>query len=277
MKPVPARFGVRRSAVLVVALLVAMALGGADGDRKPADKPGPGGLRWYPLGDGLKLAKKERRPVLFVAVAAKAPFWTRLEEELFASKSVLGRLERFVPATADPALDGAEPPPPLTVKGLLGDLRGKPAVALLDFRGRVLKRWDDVVPARIKFVKGLKHAAARNEDLARTFGKVEKDLRRVRYGLEIKKYREAVLALLRARAAMIPPQSETGAAITELQAKLEALYLKGEKEAKKLEKDRKLAAAIARYERLIKEFPFPDKVTEWRKKVAELWRRTQWR
>ncbi|MEE8141709.1 MAG: hypothetical protein V3T77_01285 [Planctomycetota bacterium] len=227
---------------------------------------GAGGLVWERPEPGLTQAREKRQPI-FLVVPGKEPesFWATLESELFRSSRIRKHLRSFVPITVPV-------PAPKQVQEILGSVGNSSLLVLLDFRGKILQRWESKTPSRGVFTRELKSARLRNHQLAQRYADVEKYLERSRYALKIKKVRESVLAWLKAEEVPLPPDSEPAHKRVEVRSDLDQIYQKYLGEGSKLEEQGKWSEAVLRYEKMIKDFPFPKKIRELRRKITELWR-----
>lgn len=242
----------------------------ADADEKAElPKPlrvGPGELQWWSLEIGRMRAAESRKPmVLAVPGSESEKFWKQLDDRVLSYKSTRKKIKDFVLVTGSGDADD--------IRALVGALKGDPLVAFVDFRGTVYDRFKGTVPERSRFTKGIKKIVSRNEALKQKFATVEAELKKARYGLEIKKYRPAVEALLKAKAVSLPPSSPPLAEIAALTKEFEAAFADKEKEAEEHDENERGVQAIKVYEELVKEFPFPDHVKKWRRKISELWRK----
>ncbi len=238
------------------------------------------GLTWHDFDRGLARAKEERQVVLLVVEDAEQTIWPQLEG-VVTGKRLLKLLDKVV-RIAVPSAQGEAPDPKqdpalpkgsggFTVRRLLGNLEGKGAIVLLDSERTLLKRWDKT-PSKSNFRKILVKALQLNAALVEKSERISKLLAKSSYALELKKFRESVQLYLQAEKVGFRSGSAAAEKATALRKKLDDLMAKGEKEAKAFVDKKALGKAVDRYERLVRNFPFPDRQRSWRKEITELWR-----
>ena len=221
---------------------------------------------WVPVSVGLEKARAERLPLLVVVPDREGAVWEALDPGRLKGRTVRKRLKLFITVEGKPGEDR-------DTRALLGELGGEATLVFLDFRGQVLERWKREFPSRSLFNKRMKQVVLVNDDLAKRFAAAESAIKKARYALKIKKYKEAVQALLKARAVKLPAESEPGAALRKVEDELRVIYEAEEKKAVELEGDGEYTAALEKYQYLSREFPLPEKVDEWRRRIAEIWRK----
>ncbi|MFQ5654446.1 MAG: hypothetical protein ACE5GW_06920, partial [Planctomycetota bacterium] len=136
--------------------------------------------------------------------------------------------------------------------------------------GAVLWRRDGDLPQRTKLRRARTRARARHDDLARRFSEAGEALARGAYALKLKRTREGVKWLLKARAVKLPPGSEPAEMRQRLEKEIEGLFREEEEKARKLGEAGDYPGAIQGYENLLKRFPLPEVEKELRRKIADL-------
>lgn len=230
------------------------------------DKPKPkmrGEVEWWTLDVGLERAKKERRALILVYAGAQPDaFWEEISERVIANNKKT--LEHYI------AIEVPRPVPRAGIE-ILGGLQEEPVVAVGDFRGTILKRWDEKAPPPGNFRSNIRKVLARNQQLAAYFKKVEDQIAKSRYALKQKKYRECVQLFLETEKMELPPGSELVQTRTELRGEIDEVIDERRKKGQELEDKDDLVGAINEYEKIMNEFPLPDVREELRKRVRDLW------
>ncbi|MEM7167757.1 MAG: hypothetical protein AAF581_20065 [Planctomycetota bacterium] len=237
--------------------------------QKPPAKPALPercGVSWYTPEAGATEAAKARKPQLVVVPGGEGDgYWKQLAS-LLEHRSVQKVLGHFVAVDASP-----ESPGLAQLEHSLGSLQNRQMIVVIDFEGRLLARWKDDVPRRRVFLKGLRQAAKSNDELATTHRSVEQELAKARYALKLKEYRQAVLHVLAAKKPALPPESDLMAQVRDVQKGIDDVYRKREDEAKELEEKRHYVAAIEKYDKMIRDFPFPERMKELRRRITHIY------
>ena len=262
----------------------------AAGADEPAD-PAPEPLPALAAERGLARAEAERKPIVVIALAApaadgyrvglakslRASTREKLAEDYIVIEVIIGDGGAWPPS--EPA-GPAEKPAPWSaeraksfLEGRLGRLGDAPLLALLDFCGTALVRFDGEPPSEAKLKKALRAAAAANEKRAKTFAEAEKLLEQVGLALKRKLYTEACRTTVTLRAIDLPLDSKPAIARQERFAELETEFAARVAVAKKLEDEDQLAEAVAELDRILQEFPLPEWQDELRRKIGVLWRK----
>lgn len=229
-------------------------------------KPKPkvrGEVEWWTLDVGLERAKKERRALIFVYAGAQPDaFWEEISERVIGNNKKT--LEHYV------AIEVPRPVPRAGIE-ILGGLQEESVVAIGDFRGTILKRWDGEAPGPGNFRSNIRKVLTRNQQLAIYFKKVEDQIAKSRYALKQKKYRECVQLFLETEKMELPAGSELVQARTDLRGEIDEVVDERRKKGQELEDKDDLVGAINEYEKIMNEFPLPDVREELRKRVRDLW------
>ena len=99
----------------------------------------------------------------------------------------------------EPKKDGGAPPPPappVPAGERLGIVKGVPSLVVLDFRERVVRRYQEKAPRRPALIKELRKIAAEIARQAESARKVERILEKAEYSYMLGETREAVLLVL---------------------------------------------------------------------------------
>lgn len=227
------------------------------------------GLQWLSPKAGAAQAQKERKPRLVVVPGAEGDgYWKLLGERFLDNKKVQELLARFVVVEAAPGSAGLR-----RLETVLGSLENRQLVAILDFEGKLLARWKDEPPRRRAFRKAAKQAAEANQKVAQLHKAVEQSIAKARYALKQEKYRDSVLHVLAALKPELPAESELMQKAREVEAAIMKVYHKHEAEGQAAEDDKRYVQAIEKYDKMIRDFPFPERVKELRRRISELYNR----
>lgn len=224
-----------------------------------------GGIEWLDVEAGLALAAKERRAICLVIPGPEPEsHWASLEESLFKSTKVTKRIQAFVPI----ALSGEVPG---VLRGILGDVGREPMIVLLDFRNKILQRWVNEIPSRDRFSTLAKVALLENEQLATKFKSAAAAVRKIRYAVELRNYRDSVLLLLEAEGLQLPAEDPTALDLKAVRTVIEDEYRSRFDQAREFEQKREYVRAIEHLEALLRDFPFPDREKATRQEIRRLW------
>lgn len=224
-----------------------------------------GGVTWLDSEAGFEKATKERTAIcILITGPESAGLWSQLESGFLKSASTRKLIARCVPVLV-------EGKPSETVRRLLGEVGKEPMLVLLDFRQQIIQRWTGAFPERREFAKHAKHGISENARVAASFKKGETALRKIKYAIEIKKYRQAVETLIAAEALQLPPDDDLTARLGETRKKLEAEWGRRHQEAKDLEEKRSYTQAVTALEALLRDLPFPERDKLVRRDITRLW------
>jgi len=286
------------AALSLVALTVAPPpLGGQEDPGEVAPEPparaddAPAPLVALGAERGLARAEAERKALVVIVLPAAIAETYRTELVKSLRASTRERLAESFVVVEVVLIEGgawppsepvgpAEKPQPWTsersrgfLEGRLGRLGEPPTLALLDFAGTLLARFDGEPPAESRLKKALRGAAAANEKRAKSFAEAEKLLEQLGLALKRKQYTEACRSLIALRAIDLPSDSKPALARQERFAELEEAYAARVATAKKLEDEDHLAEAVAELDRILQEFPLPEWQDELRRRIGILWRK----
>ncbi len=160
---------------------------------------------------------------------------------------------------------------------VLGITRGFPAVVLLDFRERIVKRYTRKLPSRVALGGLLKALAEKNRRLAIRARQVEKVIEGSLYAHKLGDKRSAVLKIL----SIIKPETlrkfdpVTKKKVQDVQARYrrEAQILS--RKASGLEAARKYAMAMMLLEQIARDYPFPDVIRDSNQSRGRVFRKAQ--
>lgn len=239
-------------------------------EETPKDKPAKpvpvrvaGGVEFWAVKLGLASAKEARKPLLFVYGGAQPDeFWASIEKRIIGANKKT--LKHFV-AVVIPR------PVPRSAQELLGGIQQEPVIALADFRGTVLKRWDKDAPGPGNFRSMVKKVRLHNAKLAQQFKRAEELIAKSRYALKQKKYKQATLLFLQTEELPLPSGSAPVQERKKLRDEIDEVIDERRKKGKSLEDKEDLIGAINEYEKIMNDFPLPDVRNELRKRVRELW------
>ncbi len=248
------------------ALFVVVVTGGvhAGDENAPEPEPKSNALDWCSPKDALAKAGKEKLPIFLVwAGKAGETFWEDFDRECSSQNGFAERAKKFVLVRVDSS--DAE-----SIADSIGALGEKSAIVLLDFQEQVLWRWSGEVPRRTPLFKEMARAHGRNAELARKFRDCEERVEKARYAIVLKEYRKAVLLLLEAEKLGLPPASAPVKLLAEARAALDELYRAADAVAAELEEKKKYDQALAKYNEMRENFPFPERLKELDRKIARV-------
>ena len=159
----------------------------------------------------------------------------------------------------------------------LGLVAGVPAVLLIDFRERVVRRFVTEFPRKTAFQRSLRGFVKRNAVLAKYALQAEEVLERANYSYELGKRRIAVQQVLpledpQEKKKMDPVlKDKVEKVLTRYRGDAEKLVKKGFT----LDKQKKYADALKVLEDVAREFPFPDVLKKVHQKRGEILRKAQ--
>ncbi|MCA8959746.1 MAG: hypothetical protein KDC38_04510 [Planctomycetes bacterium] len=227
-------------------------------------------VSFFSIPDALADAKMSYKPLLVIypgpapaAEGEEAPTdpWTSIEKTLLAGQRKA--LDKYVGVTF---VDTSA----VAVIERFGGV-SKTLIALCDFGGNVVKRWDGELPSRGAFRKAVRQVYNANRELATRYQKVLQAVDKAHYALKTDKPKEATALYIEAEKVALPPDSEPRKAVTELRRAIDERIEKRKKKAKELEDKKDYLSAIDELQRIMQDFPLPDVRDELRKKTAELW------
>jgi hypothetical protein len=277
----PSRF---RSPALLLSLLPSLTPGAV---ARAADPPEP--IATVSAERGLAIAEAERKPCLVIALpegsaeSHRATLAERLREssraklaEDFVVIEVILGAERAWPAAGPPS---GTPEPWSSerargwLEGRLGRLGDAPVVAFLDFSGVLLARFDGDPPGEAKLKKALRGSYAANEERRKVFAGAEKGLEQIGLALKRKLYADACRIDIELRKLDLPLESKPCLEREARHEELEQAWRARLEEASKLEEKEKLAEAVVEYDKIIREFPIPERQGEVRQRHGRLLRK----
>ncbi len=235
---------------------------------KAPDKPVErAGLSFHSLVAGTKLSSESYRPLFVVYTGPPSKeegddsAWKRVESQLVSGTKK--QLAKFTSVEVKRTSDKA------TIE-MFGGL-SRPMIALCDFRGVVLKRWDGDLPSRSAFRKFVKRTWEYNSELAGRFAQAKKSIDKARYALKTDRHKEAVQLYLSTEKLELPADSKPVKELAELRKEIDKKIADRKKKADEKEKKKDYYAAIDILEKTMSDFPIPDVRDELRKKITKLW------
>jgi hypothetical protein len=279
--------------LLLAALLARGLCGGGNqapppGRNAPAAKPAGAELRWLNLEEGLKILRKEYRPIaLKYSVPRGDPARNASAEALekvLKDPEVEKELQNFIcvelsaealekpyppdrappPAKAGAApppkgdQDPASPPPPTSARLRL--VENVPALLIIDYRERVSRRFQEKIPAPGPLRKELAKTAREIRSLAVEARRVEKLLEESKYSHALGEPRQAVLTVL-----PLDDAKARRGLDQDLAARVEAVLAGYRREGQSLiatgetlESQKRYLEASEVYRRAARTYPFPE-------------------
>lgn len=218
-----------------------------DGGASAADKPSKLRDKWEDYLKG-RFFRRKLRGLLVVRLTDKdleAPYPGGLPEHILIASKAAGvkRPDKDQPAGRTLGVD-----------------RGYPALLLVDFRERVVRRYVQKLPSKGKLEKQFKVLGKKNRAAATRARKVEKGIEESLYAAKLKRFRESVQKLLPFLEKKFHAKLDlvTQYSLAEAEEKHRKVVRKVTDDIAALEKTKKYAQAIELLDDLAKDYPFSD-------------------
>jgi hypothetical protein len=240
---------------------------------------------------GLALAVQDRKPLLVIAIPGEVASEYRLElaekisestrkrlaKEFITIEIVLGEKGAWPESEPGGPEEKPTPWPSATARSYLENRLGRlgeaPVIAVLDFAGILLVRFDGEPPSSSRIKKAVRGARSLNHGRKKVFEAAEKVLEQLGLALKRKQYKDACRLLIKVREFDLPLDSKPAIDREEREELLAGAYRQRVKEVEKIESKDQLAQAVAEYEKVLQQFPLPEWQSAIRLRIGVLWRK----